>query len=106
MCVSLAVLFLLVGLSLVYLFIKVKHSSTEVSKLHPNQVLLHSHKAPHHSRFDRNLDDVFISVKTTKKYHYPRLIIQLETWVSLVKSQVSTDPSKILRAILHPYALT
>lgn len=35
------------------------------------------------------LDNVFISVKTTKQYHYPRVIIQLETWVSLVKSQVS-----------------
>ena len=34
------------------------------------------------------LENVFISVKTTRKYHYPRLIIQLETWVSLVRSQV------------------
>ena len=33
------------------------------------------------------LKDLFISVKTTKKYHHPRLVILLETWVSLVKSQ-------------------
>jgi len=31
------------------------------------------------------LNQVFISIKTTSKYHYPRLIILLETWVSLVK---------------------
>ena len=37
---------------------------------------------------NNTLENVFISVKTTRKYHYPRLIIQLETWVSLVKSQV------------------
>jgi hypothetical protein len=43
---------------------------------------------PHKVR-DNTLENVFISVKTTHKFHYPRLIIQLETWVSLVKSQVS-----------------
>ena len=37
---------------------------------------------------NNTLENVFISVKTTRKYHYPRLIIQLETWVSLVRSQV------------------
>ena len=92
MCVSLAVLFLVVGLCLVYLFVKVKHPPAGLSIKSPNQVLLQSQKlahAPHHMHFDRTLDDVFISVKTTKKYHYPRVIIQLETWVSLVKSQVS-----------------
>ena len=30
------------------------------------------------------LSQVFISIKTTSKYHYPRLVILLETWVSLV----------------------
>ena len=30
------------------------------------------------------MSQVFISVKTTSKYHYPRLVILLETWVSLV----------------------
>ena len=34
------------------------------------------------------LSELFISVKTTKKYHYPRVIVQLETWASLVKEQV------------------
>lgn len=34
------------------------------------------------------LNDLFISVKTTQKYHYPRVIVQLETWASLVKEQV------------------
>ena len=36
---------------------------------------------------DNILSDVFISVKTTQKYHHPRLVILLETWVSLVKSR-------------------
>ncbi|TRY68616.1 hypothetical protein TCAL_03222 [Tigriopus californicus] len=36
---------------------------------------------------DSVLTDLFISVKTTKKYHHPRLVILLETWASLVKHQ-------------------
>ena len=39
-------------------------------------------------KLDGVLSDLFISVKTTKKYHHPRLVILLETWVTLVKSQV------------------
>ena len=38
-------------------------------------------------KLDGVLSDLFISVKTTKKYHHPRLVILLETWVTLVKSQ-------------------
>lgn len=38
-------------------------------------------------KLDAVLSDLFISVKTTKKYHHPRLVILLETWVTLVKSQ-------------------
>ena len=34
------------------------------------------------------LKELFISVKTTQKYHFPRVIVQLETWASLVKEQV------------------
>jgi len=33
------------------------------------------------------LGQVFISIKTTQKFHYPRLVILLETWVSLVREQ-------------------
>ena len=36
------------------------------------------------------LKELFISVKTTQKYHFPRVIVQLETWASLVKEQVIT----------------
>ena len=39
---------------------------------------------------DGVLKDLFISVKTTKRYHHPRLVILLETWASLVASQVRT----------------
>ncbi len=38
--------------------------------------------------FSSVLKDVYISVKTTKKFHHPRLVILLETWVDLVKAQV------------------
>ena len=41
-----------------------------------------------HQLRNNTLQNVFISVKTTRKYHYPRVVIQLETWASLVKSQV------------------
>lgn len=34
------------------------------------------------------LDDVFISVKTTKHYHNQRLPIILKTWFQLAKAQV------------------
>lgn len=33
------------------------------------------------------LNQLYISIKTTQKYHYPRLVILLETWVSLVREQ-------------------
>lgn len=35
------------------------------------------------------LDDVFISVKTTKNYHGKRLPVILKTWFQLAKKQVS-----------------
>jgi len=31
------------------------------------------------------LSQLYISIKTTSRYHYPRLVILLETWVNLVK---------------------
>ena len=43
-------------------------------------------------KLDAVLSDLFISVKTTKKYHHPRLVILLETWVTLVRSQASKEP--------------
>lgn len=36
-----------------------------------------------------SLDDIFISVKTTKHYQYTRLPIILKTWYQLAKEQVS-----------------
>lgn len=35
------------------------------------------------------LDDIFISVKTTKHYQYTRLPIILKTWFQLAKGQVT-----------------
>ena len=36
-----------------------------------------------------DLDDIFISVKTTKKYHNERLKLIVETWFQLARDQVS-----------------
>ena len=33
------------------------------------------------------LQELFLSVKTTQRFHYPRLVIILETWGSLAKEQ-------------------
>lgn len=35
------------------------------------------------------LDDIFISVKTTKNYHDKRLALIIKTWFQLAKGQVS-----------------
>ena len=45
---------------------------------------------PEHSDYlspslSSTLRQVYITIKTTQKYHYPRLVILLETWVSLVR---------------------
>ena len=37
------------------------------------------------------LDDIFISVKTTKNFHESRVSLQLETWFNLAKEQVRTN---------------
>lgn len=39
------------------------------------------------SRLD--LDDIFISVKTTKNYHNTRLRLIVDTWFQLARDQVS-----------------
>ncbi|XP_033109931.1 beta-1,3-N-acetylglucosaminyltransferase lunatic fringe-like [Anneissia japonica] len=36
----------------------------------------------------QNLDDVFLAVKTTKKFHHSRLQVLLDTWVSIVPNLV------------------
>lgn len=37
------------------------------------------------------LKDIFIAVKTTKKYHRTRLELLIETWISEAKEQVRID---------------
>lgn len=41
-------------------------------------------------------DDLFIAVKTTKKFHQPRLDLLLETWISRNVQQVSLKVWKLL----------
>ena len=78
-------LMVMVGLCLTYLFVKVNNQQQQSRRpvVRPRPLIHQPHQVN-----NRTLQDVFISVKTTKKYHYPRLIIQLETWASLVRSQV------------------
>lgn len=40
-------------------------------------------------RLNTTLDDVFISVKTTRNYHKWRLPVILKTWFQLAKNQVN-----------------
>ncbi|XP_043570651.1 beta-1,3-N-acetylglucosaminyltransferase radical fringe-like isoform X3 [Chiloscyllium plagiosum] len=40
-----------------------------------------------HSRHNMQLSDIFIAVKTTRKYHKARLDLLYQTWISLVKEQ-------------------
>lgn len=47
---------------------------------------------------DLRPDDLFIAVKTTKKFHQPRLELLLETWISRTVQQVSlvSKPGNVL----------
>ena len=54
------------------------------------------------------LQQVYISIKTTEKYHYPRLVILLETWVSQVREHTwfftdshTNDPELVKRTGDH-----
>ena len=44
---------------------------------------------------DTSLSDIFISVKTTKKFHSTRLDIILKTWFNLAKEQVFISQSTL-----------
>ena len=56
------------------------------------------------ARSKETLSQVFISVKTTSRYHYPRLVILLETWASLVPdttwffTDTAGDPELVRRS--------
>ncbi|XP_078427105.1 beta-1,3-N-acetylglucosaminyltransferase radical fringe [Cetorhinus maximus] len=43
--------------------------------------------APLHSKHKMQLSDIFIAVKTTRKYHKARLDLLFQTWISLVQEQ-------------------
>ena len=48
-------------------------------------------------------NQLFVSVKTTQRYHYPRLVILLETWAALLKNQVCDKVLKgQVRGFLRP----
>ena len=73
-----------IGLAFPFIFInRATNTASNDFLVHAPPLLNTQHKV-----LNNTLQDIFISVKTTRKYHYPRLIIQLETWASLAKSQV------------------
>lgn len=43
---------------------------------------------------DLGADDIFIAVKTTKKFHQSRLHLLMDTWISRNMQQVSRPPKK------------
>lgn len=55
----------------------------------PLSIPQHPHNRDNQLYLSNNniLSQLYISIKTTQKYHYPRLVILLETWVSLVTEQ-------------------
>ena len=63
-------------------------SFTETSPISSIYSLYNRVHHSQHQQVNQDLSQVFISVKTTSEYHYPRLVILLETWISLVKDSV------------------
>jgi len=61
--------------------------SQKISEPVQNHQSDHYESNHHYLTANPTLNQIYISVKTTQKYHYPRLIILLETWASLVKEQ-------------------
>ena len=61
-------------------------SKFEAEGLRPRPVPLKAdHSLP---ELQSVLNNLLITVKTTHNFHYPRVVILLETWVSLVRAQV------------------
>lgn len=52
--------------------------------------------------FATNLDDVFISVKTTKHYHHSRLPAIIATWFQFAKDQVSLPYTIVFVRLIDP----
>ena len=60
-----------------------------VNHHHRHQPISHHFSTPYFESVTQLLENqLFVSVKTTKDYHYPRAIILLETWASLLSNQV------------------
>ena len=69
------------------------HSSTAAGpssgRLAQQPPLSQLYSPPYYQSVTHILENqLFVTVKTTQRYHYPRLVILLETWASLLKNQV------------------
>ena len=80
----------LVGVALPFMICKLGKSNSaskvEPEGLRPRPLPLKADSSL--SELQNVLNNLLITVKTTHNYHYPRVVILLETWVSLVRSQV------------------
>ena len=88
---AVAVIFFLFGVAIQFLS-NVEDSSSYSKSYYAGLTGMKPHYVKKGSTSGTNskniLNNLFISVKTTQRYHYPRVIVQLETWASLVKEQV------------------
>jgi Fringe-like len=62
---------------------------------HEENSLYYDPRSEYEWRSNTELDDIFISVKTTKKNHNTRLKMIVETWFQLAKDQVSLESVNI-----------
>ena len=84
------VLFIIAS-SLPFIVEKLNNPQPSFTETSPVSSIYSLYNRVHHSQHQQvntDLSQVFISVKTTSEYHYPRLVILLETWISLVKDSV------------------
>ena len=78
----------LLGVALPFMICKLGKADGDSN---PKPEGLSSRALPHKSDIsgvENVLNNLLITVKTTHNFHYPRVVILLETWVSLVRSQV------------------
>jgi len=84
--VIIATVCFLIGLAIPFIIHSSENRAPKIQLTpHSNPIQLNN---PIQMDYSKTLNDVFITVKTTQQFHYPRLVILLETWVSLVKNQV------------------
>lgn len=94
--VVLSLVYVLALISLLSSDNRMEMASWAYSRIERNQAALaddySSHPSQHHSPISRTtLRDIFISVKTTRKFHRNRLEVILNTWFRMAPNQVRSS---------------